>query len=194
MGKKKKKEKTKKEKLKKEKGKSTERMHQEPKRSEKPKKGQKAATAETVQKADAAQKADAVQKADAAQKTEAAQKTGAAQKTPGRQHRTTQPQEAELHSTALVSAEEAASVFRALSDVNRVRILQLLSERELCATELLSSLDIVQSTLSHHMKVLCELGLVCCQKQGKRSCYTVNRSRAEQIISYIRKWGECEYE
>ncbi|MCD7819302.1 MAG: metalloregulator ArsR/SmtB family transcription factor [Lachnospiraceae bacterium] len=82
------------------------------------------------------------------------------------------------------------AIFRALSDENRVKILNLLSEREMCTSELLDSLDIVQSTMSHHMKVLCETGLVSSRKEGKRTCYTIRVKTVEQMENYIEKWKQ----
>lgn len=52
--------------------------------------------------------------------------------------------------------ESNAIVFKALSDPDRLMILERLQSRERCACELLEDLDIVQSTLSHHMKILCD--------------------------------------
>ena len=52
---------------------------------------------------------------------------------------------------------EYLRVFRALSDENRIKILEKLSEGEQCACCLLEGLGISQSTLSHHMKILCVL-------------------------------------
>ncbi len=65
------------------------------------------------------------------------------------------------------------TVFKALCDVNRVRILNYLSDKEKCACFLLRDLDISQSTLSHHMKILIESGLVNARKQGKWTFYRV---------------------
>ena len=53
----------------------------------------------------------------------------------------------------------AAAIFKALGDENRWRILETLKEGERCACVLLTRMQISQSTLSHHMKVLCDAGL-----------------------------------
>ncbi len=84
---------------------------------------------------------------------------------------------------------DMAAVMRAFVDPNRLQILDLLKERELSAGELLGSLDIVQSTLSHHMKLLVETGIVTCRKQGKWSYYSINRARLAEVGEYIRKWS-----
>lgn len=86
--------------------------------------------------------------------------------------------------------EQASLLFRALGDPVRLRILGLLGERELCAAELLKSLSIVQSTLSHHMKVLCEAGIVSCRRHGRWSYYSVAAERMEQAAGYLRRYGK----
>ena len=64
---------------------------------------------------------------------------------------------------------ENAKVFKAFCDENRLRILELLRSGEKCACKLLEELHISQSTLSHHMKLLCDAGVVQGRKEGK-SC------------------------
>ena len=60
----------------------------------------------------------------------------------------------------------AASIFKALGDENRWRILETLKEGERCACVLLTRMQIGQSTLSHHMKVLCDAGLITSRRDG----------------------------
>ena len=63
--------------------------------------------------------------------------------------------------------EKRARVFKAFCDANRLTILELLQGGEKCACKLLEELNIGQSTLSHHMKVLCDSGIVIGRKEGK---------------------------
>ncbi|MCD8023257.1 MAG: metalloregulator ArsR/SmtB family transcription factor [Lachnospiraceae bacterium] len=79
-------------------------------------------------------------------------------------------------------------VFQALSDENRVKIMNLLAEREMCTSELLEAVKVVQSTMSHHMKVLCDAGLVSTHRVGKRSCYAARRDTLEQMQAYLERW------
>lgn len=60
-----------------------------------------------------------------------------------------------------------AKIFKALSDVNRLKIVQLLKERELCACELTLALSNSQSTVSHRLSVLKNAGLIKEKKEGK---------------------------
>jgi ArsR family transcriptional regulator len=74
---------------------------------------------------------------------------------------------------------EYIRVFKAFSDTNRVRVLELLCDGEQCACVLLSDLDISQPTLSHHMKILCESGIVKSRRVGKWNYYTIDTDGCE---------------
>jgi ArsR family transcriptional regulator len=74
---------------------------------------------------------------------------------------------------------EYLRVFRAFSDENRVRILELLCKGEQCACVLLDDLDIGQPTLSHHMKILCESGIVSSRRDGRWNYYSINTEGCE---------------
>ncbi len=83
---------------------------------------------------------------------------------------------------------EADRVFRALGDKHRIHILDLLLEQELNAGELLERVDIVQSTLSHHMKTLCESGLVVPRKSGKWTYYAINPAAFETAQEFLQHY------
>ncbi len=75
---------------------------------------------------------------------------------------------------------EYIRVFRAFTDENRVRVLELLcKDGEQCACILLDDLKISQPTLSHHMKILCDAGIVKSRAVGKWSYYSINDSGCE---------------
>ena len=78
-------------------------------------------------------------------------------------------------------------LFRALGDGHRLTILKQLAQREMNAGEILETVDVVQSTLSHHMKTLCESGLVKPRKSGKWTCYTLNRHALEAAAGYLQQ-------
>ena len=69
--------------------------------------------------------------------------------------------------------QENAKVFRAFCDENRLQVLELLQSGEKCACKLLSDLHISQSTLSHHMGILCDSGIVQARKDGKWIRYSL---------------------
>ncbi|MCI6041336.1 MAG: metalloregulator ArsR/SmtB family transcription factor [Clostridiales bacterium] len=69
---------------------------------------------------------------------------------------------------------DVALICKALSDSNRLHIVIALLQGEMCACRLLEQFSITQPTLSHHMKVLCECGLIRVRKEGKWSYYSLN--------------------
>ena len=85
---------------------------------------------------------------------------------------------------------EDARKIKALADENRLAILMSLRQREKCACYLLEELNISQSTLSHHMKLLCDSGLVDYRKEGKWMHYSLSEEGVnafrEMIDGYIR--------
>lgn len=73
-------------------------------------------------------------------------------------------------------------IFKALGDQKRAMIVDMLSCGELCACRILEKFDMSQSTLSHHMKLLCDSGLVKGRNEGKWTYYsldadTINRTK-----------------
>lgn len=82
--------------------------------------------------------------------------------------------------------QKNAMVFKALCDESRLRIIDLLRKgEEICACVLLDDLSIGQSTLSHHMKILVQSGLVDVRKDGKRMMYSLSSEGVEQAISLL---------
>ena len=92
--------------------------------------------------------------------------------------------------------EDYDGVFKALGDEHRLRILRLLAKKELSAGEILESMDIVQSTLSHHMKVLTDNGVVTATRSGKWTIYSVNRpvlqEAAERLEAFLSEAEHAE--
>ncbi len=70
---------------------------------------------------------------------------------------------------------QKAKVFKALCDEKRINILQLLKSGEKCACVLIETLNIAQSALSYHMKILCESGVVTARVDGKWVHYSINK-------------------
>lgn len=92
-----------------------------------------------------------------------------------------------------------ALVFKALSDENRIRILKLLRNGEKCACKLLEELNISQPTLSHHMKILCDSGLVTGRREGKWTHYAICcegvrrvRDLMKELLSSENLPADCE--
>ena len=77
--------------------------------------------------------------------------------------------------------KRTALIFKALSDENRIRILKLLQSGEKCACVLLDNLRITQPTLSHHMKILCDAGVIVGRKEGKWMYYSISGEGMEAV-------------
>lgn len=73
-----------------------------------------------------------------------------------------------------INYDMSVRVFKAFCDEKRLNILKLLQSGEKCACRLLEELDIGQSTLSHHMRILCDSGVVIARKEGKWSYYSID--------------------
>ena len=71
--------------------------------------------------------------------------------------------------------EEHARIFKAFCDEKRLRILELLRDGEKCACVLLEKLDLGQSGLSYHMKILVESGVVESRQEGKWTHYKISK-------------------
>jgi len=81
---------------------------------------------------------------------------------------------------------ENGAIFKALADPNRLRVFELLSCCELCACDMLETLNITQPTLSHHMKILCGCGLVRTRKEGKCIFYSLNATTIQQFLAFFK--------
>lgn len=81
--------------------------------------------------------------------------------------------------------EENIKILKALSEVNRLKIVDMLSSGEKCACIILESFKFTQPTLSHHMKVLMDSGIVKCRKEGTWMYYSLDRELCDEILEFI---------
>ena len=80
-------------------------------------------------------------------------------------------------------SRKKSKFFKALSDEKRIRILKLLTIREMCVCELMIALDVTQPNLSHHLKILENEGFVNRRKEGKWAYYSLTNLKAiENLI------------
>lgn len=82
---------------------------------------------------------------------------------------------------------ENANVFKAFCDENRLQIIELLQSGEKCACVLLEQLHIGQSTLSHHMKILVQSGIVVARNEGKWTHYSISEKGAQAAKDLLDK-------
>ena len=79
-----------------------------------------------------------------------------------------------------------ANMFKAIGDETRLLILKvLISNEEVCACKLLEKVNCNQSTLSHHMKILVDSGLVIARKDWKWVHYSANREKINILINSL---------
>ncbi|MBW3631304.1 MAG: metalloregulator ArsR/SmtB family transcription factor [Gemmatimonadetes bacterium] len=82
--------------------------------------------------------------------------------------------------------EEIAALAKALGHPVRVQILRILLEREECLCgEIVDELPLAQSTVSQHLKVLREAGLIHGEIDGRRTCYCVSEERLERLEALL---------
>ena len=86
----------------------------------------------------------------------------------------------------VLDEKRLSTVFKAFGDENRLRILELLCGGERCACHLLEDLHITQPTLSHHMKILCDSGVVVGRKEGKWMHYSISPDGADFAVESMR--------
>ena len=91
-----------------------------------------------------------------------------------------------------MNTTDVAVICKVLGDSNRLQIVQMLSDGEKYGCKLLEAFDITQPTLSHHMKMLCECGLVNDRKEGKWHHYSINLVLWNEFSAFINKVGKVE--
>ena len=87
--------------------------------------------------------------------------------------------------TSKAKMEQIAAICKALGDSNRLQIVELLTQGELCGCKLLEKFNITQPTLSHHMKVLSACDLLLTRKEGKWCYYRLNCTTFKKFRTFI---------
>ena len=88
--------------------------------------------------------------------------------------------------------KEIATMFKAFCDENRIQILEMLREGEKCACHILEEMQITQPTLSHHMKILCDAGVVVGRKEGKWMHYSISETGLENVMKYLNQFSKVK--
>jgi ArsR family transcriptional regulator len=84
-----------------------------------------------------------------------------------------------------MTLDAAARVFKALAEPNRIRILKMLEVRPLCVCEITDILGLATSTVSRHLAVLREAGLITDRKDGKWVDYRLNPQADAGLLSRV---------
>ena len=80
---------------------------------------------------------------------------------------------------------DVALICRALGDANSLEIVKMLADGEKCGCRLLEKFEITQPTLSHHMRILVECGLVNDRREGKWHHYSLNCDTLTEYKAFI---------
>ncbi len=80
---------------------------------------------------------------------------------------------------------DSANIFKALGDENRLKVLELLLNGEKCVNDLLEQVSIGQSTLSHHLKMMCVAGIIKSKKSGTATFYSINPDGAQNAVELL---------
>lgn len=83
---------------------------------------------------------------------------------------------------------KTVAIFKALSDVKRVAILELLKSGEQCACvllDMLEQLELTQSGLSYHMKILTKSGIVVSRQEGKWTYYSISEEGRQKAVATL---------
>jgi ArsR family transcriptional regulator, arsenate/arsenite/antimonite-responsive transcriptional repressor len=78
-------------------------------------------------------------------------------------------------------------IFSALSDPNRLKIIDALKQRDLSVTELNTYIPVTMATLSHHLDILKHTDMVTSRRNGQQIIYSLNLSVIEEISEAIVK-------
>lgn len=83
---------------------------------------------------------------------------------------------------------EKERIFKALGDRNRVVIMDMIKDGEMSAGRILAEIKMGQSILSHHMKILCDSGIVNARKESRWVYYSVNKEAVDEITASMKEW------
>ncbi len=85
-----------------------------------------------------------------------------------------------------LTPDKNAKVFKAFCDEKRLAILELLRSGEKCACVLIDQMEIGQSSLSYHMKILCESGIVESRQEGKWTHYKISEQGSHEAMLLLK--------
>ncbi|MFQ7077818.1 MAG: ArsR/SmtB family transcription factor [Christensenellaceae bacterium] len=82
-----------------------------------------------------------------------------------------------------MESNESKKILKALADDTRLQIFEMLRGGTLAVAKYLK-IEITQPTLSHHMKILCDCGLVVAEKDWKWTYYTLNCDKLKELVAF----------
>ncbi|MDD7410437.1 MAG: metalloregulator ArsR/SmtB family transcription factor [Fusobacterium gastrosuis] len=81
--------------------------------------------------------------------------------------------------------KDNAKIFKAFCDEKRLKIIELLTNGEKCACVLLENLDLTQSGLSYHMKILIDSGVIISRQDGRWTYYQISETGKNNAIKQL---------
>ncbi|MEM2135453.1 MAG: metalloregulator ArsR/SmtB family transcription factor [Candidatus Jordarchaeaceae archaeon] len=82
-------------------------------------------------------------------------------------------------------AKKNVEFLKALADETRLKILQFLGDKEMCQCDIVPAMDKSQSTISQHLQILTNAGVLEYRKEGQRSLYKLKDERIRKIIELV---------
>lgn len=79
-------------------------------------------------------------------------------------------------------------LFKALSDPTRRKILQLVKHRDMTAGEIAAEFDITKASISHHLSILKQAGLVTDERQGQNIVYSLEATVFQEVIAWLMEY------
>ena len=85
------------------------------------------------------------------------------------------------------NSKDLAKIFKAFCDENRIEIIKLLQNGDKCACEIGEALNLTQSKLSYHAKILCDSGIIDCRYIGKWTHYKISEKGSRVAMFHLKK-------
>ncbi len=92
---------------------------------------------------------------------------------------------------AVTSDEKLENFFKAVGDPTRLKILSLLRKKEMCVSDVCNHFDMAQPTISHHLSILKNVGVVKARKEGKSVYYRLNPCCIDDCCGGFMKRFDC---
>lgn len=85
----------------------------------------------------------------------------------------------------IYAMNDRAKFFKALGDETRLRILGYLLKEDYCACDFTSGIDRDQTTISRHLKILVEAGIVKFERKGRNVLYSIRDEEIKNLLKYL---------
>ncbi|WP_319756485.1 metalloregulator ArsR/SmtB family transcription factor [uncultured Sphaerochaeta sp.] len=84
-----------------------------------------------------------------------------------------------------IDFETGSQLLKAISDPTRICIVHILSCGELCVCEIQRYFNVSQPTLSHHLTILKNVGIITATRKGKWMYYGINREKVKLLTGFL---------